>query len=287
MDPIQIILGSLGVLTLGFAIYSFRKRKAPDPAKFTAEYIAHLKKIRPGAEVRVAGELELEIVLAAGAEPHRVFLDNAFRDYSQSPDKKSDILKHYAGVLTETETTREIDPTRILPVIRDREFLDQANEVSKKSANPSVAASERYNEDLYVMYVADSEHTVRYLNETDLEVAKIDRAELRTRAIENLRRLHPEVRIIGSKGLFMVQLEGTYESSLLLSKSLWDMPDLKLKGEILAAVPTRDVLLITGTLEREGLEMMRQIVAEASAKGSYRISPKLFIRRDGQFEAWE
>jgi uncharacterized protein YtpQ (UPF0354 family) len=137
------------------------------------------------------------------------------------------------------------------------------------------------------MYVADSEHAVRYLSEADLVEAKVDRANLRAQAIENLRRLHPEVRVMGTKGLYMVQLEGTYESSMLLSKNLWEMPDLAVKGEFIVAVPTRDVLLITGTLEREGLEMTRKIVAEASATGSYRISPKLFIRRDGQFEAWE
>jgi uncharacterized protein YtpQ (UPF0354 family) len=287
MTSTQLILGGLGLVTLGLAVISFRKRRAPDPAQFTQEYIAHLKKIRPGAQVNLIGDLELEVILSEGAEPHRVFLDNAFRDYSQSPKNKSDILKHYASVLTETQNTKEIDPARILPVIRDPEFFEQANEVSQKSGNPSVAASDPFNEELYIMYVADSEHAVRYLSEADVAELKLDRTNLRTHAIENLRRLHPEVRVMGAKGLFMVQLDGTYESSLLLSKSLWEMPKFTVKGEFIVAVPTRDVLLITGTLEREGLEMMRNIVAEASSNGSYRISPKLFIRRDGRFEAWE
>src|SRR4030095_14147180 len=288
MDTTQIILGVLGIVALALAVISFRKRKAPDPAGFTRYYIAHLRKANLEARVRAVGDLELKIVLPGSDEPLRAFLDNAFRDYTMSPRDKQPILDRYVGALTESRATATapIDPTRILPVIRDREFLEQASQVPRKADKAVEIASEQFNDDLYVMYVADSEHSVRYLSEADLEEAKVDRANLRAQAVENLRRLYPEVQVMGANGLFMVRLDGTYESSLLLSERLAEQP-VEVKGETIAAVPTRDLLLITGTLEREGLEMMRKIVAEASANASYRISPKMFIRRNGQFEAWE
>lgn len=289
MNITQLILVGLGIVVLVFAIVSFRKQKAPDPAKFTRDYIAHLKRIKPDAQAKEVGELELEIVFPDSGEPLRAFLDNAFRDFAQSPKDKDAILKRYVGALTESRASAAtpIDPARILPVIRDKEFVEQAGQLPRQGEKPIEVASEPLNEDLYVMYVADSEHSVRYLSEADLADAKVDRANLRKQAMENLRRLYPEVQMMGTGGLYMIRLDGTYESSLLLSERLWDMPELKVKGEFLAAVPSRDVLVISGTLERESLEAMRKIVAEVSATASYRISPKLFIRRDGNFEPWD
>lgn len=289
MTTTQLILAALGIVVLVFAIISFRRPKAPDPEAFTRDYIAHLKKVKPDAQAKVVGELELEISFPGSSEPLRAFLDNAFRDYSQSPKDKATILARYVGALAESRdrAATPIDPARILPVVRDREFVEQASRVPRKGDKPVEVASEQLNEDLYVMYVADSEHSVRYLSEADLVEAKVDRANLRKQSMENLRRLYPEVQMMGANGIFMVRLDGTYESSLLLSENLWGRPELAVRGEIIAAVPTRDLLLITGTLEREGLEMVRKVVAEASSTGSYRVSSKLFIRRDGNFEAWE
>lgn len=289
MNSMQLILVGLGIVALVFAIISLRKTKPPDSGAFTRDYIAHLRKVKPDAQAKVVGELELEITFPESTEPLRAFLDNAFRDYSHSPKDKAAILARYVGALTESRACAgvPIDPARILPVIRDREFVEQANVLPRNGEKPIEVASEELNEDLYIMFVADSEHSVRYLSEADLEEAKVDRPILRKQAMENLRRLYPEVQMMGTEGLYMIRLDGTYESSLLLSERLWEMPELKVKGEFLVAVPARDVLVISGTLEREPLEAMRKIVADVSAKASYRISPRLFIRRDGKFEVWE
>ena len=289
MTSIQLIFAGLGIIALGFAIFSFRRPKAPDPAAFTQDYLARLKKVKPDARASIAADLELEVFFPDSTQPLRVYLDNAFRDFSQSPRDKEAILSRYIGALTESRANAAapIDPARILPVIRDREFVEQTGRLPSNGDTPVAVASEQLNEDLYVMYVADSEHSVRYLSEEDLAAVEVDRANLRRHAMENLRRLYPEVQMMGAEGLYMFRLDGTYESSLLLSEHLWDRPEMKVKGEFLVAVPSRDVLVISGTLEREPLEAMRKIVADVSTTAAYRISPRLFIRRDGQFEVWE
>ena len=289
MNTTQLIFAGLGLVVLVFAIISYRRPKPPDPAAFAQDYIAQLRRIKPEAKAKVVGELELEILFPGCSEPLRAFLDNAFRDYSQSPKDKNAILARYVGALAESRASAAtpIDPARILPVIRDREFVEQAGQLPRNGGKPIEVASEQLNDDLYVMYVADSEHSVRYLSEADLAEAKVDRANLRNQSMENLRRLYPEMQMMGAEGLYMIRLDGTYESSLLLSEKLWESPELKVKGEFLVAVPSRDVLVISGTLEREALETMRKIVAEVSATASYRISPRLFIRRDGKIETWE
>ena len=165
-------------------------------------------------------------------------------------------------------------------MIRDREFVEQTGRLPSNGDTPMAVASEQLNDDLYVMYVADSEHSVRYLSEEDLAAVEVDRANLRRHAMENLRRLYPEVQMMGAEGLYMFRLDGTYESSLLLSEHLWDRPEMKVKGEFLVAVPSRDVLVISGTLEREPLEAMRKIVADVSTTAAYRDqSPPVYPAR--------
>ena len=77
---------------------------------------------------------------------------------------------------------------------------------------------------------------------------------------------------------------GTYEASLLLFDSIWTDGQVKVNGDIVVAVPTRDVLLVTGSKNRKGLAALRKIATKFAAEGSDPISDKLFVYRDGRFE---
>ena len=58
----------------------------------------------------------------------------------------------------------------------------------------------------------------------------------------------------------------------------------EVRGDIVVAIPTRHVLVATGSDDREGIERMKQIVQRVSAQGSYRLTRKLFVRRAGKFD---
>jgi uncharacterized protein YtpQ (UPF0354 family) len=60
-----------------------------------------------------------------------------------------------------------------------------------------------------------------------------------------------------------------------------------IKGEVVVAVPTRDVLLVTGSEDTDKLTKMKQIVQEAFSKGSYRLTTRLFVYRNGLFDVFE
>jgi uncharacterized protein YtpQ (UPF0354 family) len=78
--------------------------------------------------------------------------------------------------------------------------------------------------------------------------------------------------------------DGNYESSLLLAENLWDDQAKAVQGEIVAAVPSRDVLLFTGSASTEGLRELRAAVANLHANGSRAISATLIVRRNGLWE---
>jgi uncharacterized protein YtpQ (UPF0354 family) len=114
-------------------------------------------------------------------------------------------------------------------------------------------------------------------------LAKVERPELRALACENLKRLLPKIERHGTGGVYMVTAGGDYEASLLLLDSIWSGGEMEVKGEVVVAIPTRDLLLVTGSKDSEGIEKVKRMVKEASS-GAYRLTQKLFVYRSGRFE---
>ena len=85
----------------------------------------------------------------------------------------------------------------------------------------------------------------------------------------------------------MISGDGNYDASLILLDSIWTRGDLDVKGEIVIAIPTRDILLVTGTGNPERHAHMKEMVQEATSKGVYHLTPKLFVYRNGKFEQYQ
>jgi len=142
---------------------------------------------------------------------------------------------------------------------------------------------EDLNDELVIVYVQDAEHRVRFLMSN--EDLGVERSALRKLAVENLGRIRPKIEMHSlGNNLAMFDVGGTYEASLLLFDSIWTDGQVKVNGDIVVAVPTRDALLVTGSKNRKGLSVLRKVAAKLAAERSNPISDKLFVYRDGQFK---
>ncbi|MFZ4699451.1 MAG: DUF1444 family protein, partial [Candidatus Methylumidiphilus sp.] len=131
----------------------------------------------------------------------------------------------------------------------------------------------------------DTDNNINYFSPKDLEKLEIPRDKLRELAIENLRRLLPKPQIRAGALASMITVGGDYEASLLLFDDLWaNLPAVD--GEIVVAVPTRDLLVFTGSHNQEGLEKIREFATTESRESAYRLSDKLFVYRNGHFVRW-
>ena len=74
----------------------------------------------------------------------------------------------------------------------------------------------------------------------------------------------------------MVAAGGAYEASLLLLNSVWSRKNFPVKGDIVVAIPNRDILLITGSDDKVNLDWMKTRAQESYDSGAYQISPSLF-----------
>ncbi|HEX4342917.1 MAG TPA: DUF1444 family protein [Verrucomicrobiae bacterium] len=258
------------------------------PAQFTKEFADSLRESSAGLKVEIVMDLQLKVTTTNGHDS-TVFVDNAYDMYKQNPQSKTDIIKHYVESCQEgfanPPSVTKIDPDRIVPIIKDRSWLadTRAGLLSRGMTNPIENVYEDFNRELIVLYAEDSPKNIRYFKPQDLDDLHIDRKDLRPLACKNLMRLLPEIKRYGTNGMYMLKADGNYETSLLLIDSIWTNLVKDVKGEIVVGVPTRDLLIVTGSGNYLGLKTTEQIVQKAFAEGSYRLTTNLFFYHSGAF----
>jgi len=283
---IQAVLAALGLC------FGCSKSDVLTPTQFTYEFADVLRESSPGIEVEVVGDMELKVRAADGTEGTS-FLNNAYDTYKQDPKSKQDIIKRFVAAGVETVSSlgksEELDRKLIVAVIKDRPWLEETRKAMINRGAKAMFENvyDELNSDLIILYGEDSPKNIRYLGSKDLERAHIDRKELRSLACENLKRLLPNIERRGANGLFMLAAGGTYEASLLLIDSIWSDMQKEVRGDVIVAIPSRDLLIVTGSEDRQGIEKMKQIIQQSFAQGSYRLTTKLFAYRGGRFEEFK
>ncbi|MBN9692912.1 MAG: DUF1444 family protein [Verrucomicrobia bacterium] len=276
----QLVLAAVGLC------FGCSQSGVVTPREFTREFAEALRKASPELKVAVVRDLELKITSADGRDSTS-FLDNAYDTYKQDPKAKADVIQRFvaAGLETIGIVRDGVDRTRIVPVIKDRPWLEETRQVllSRGAKEVPEHVYEDFSPDLIILYAEDSPKNIRYLGPKDLEFAKVERSELRALACENLKRLLPKIERHGTNGLYMITAGGDYEASLLVLDSIWSDGEMDVSGDVVVAVPTRDLLLVTGSQNPQGIEKVRQMVKEASTAGSYRLTQKLFVYRNDRF----
>jgi len=258
--------------------------------QFTEEFVALVGEKLPKHAVRIVKELHLRITRSDGQESDG-FLNNAYNHYLLAPDNKAEIAQKYSASFL--ETGGQIDePTNkdlIVPVMKDKAWLQDFNRSLKAQAGQNVMENvhEVYNEELVIAYAEDSPKSIRYLTPARFAELKMESKDLRKLACTNLERLLPTVDIQMDTGVYRIRAGGDYDATLLLLDSVWENGKLDVRGEIVAAVPARDFLVVTGTEDADGLRTLRAMAVNIAAKAPYRLSAKLFVRRGGTFVPFE
>jgi uncharacterized protein YtpQ (UPF0354 family) len=257
------------------------------PVAFTDLYVAALREQAPDVETRITGALKLSVEWRDSGQ-HQIFLDNAYTQYETEPADLEKILSTYITASLESIQSADdgFDPARLVPVIKDGGYLDEIRSSLNSGDGGGEDLSlvhERYNDDLVILYAEDTPSNIRYFTEDAVEDLGLAESELRARAIENLRGLLPAIEMRGEDGTYMLTADGNYEASLLLFDDIWVSGQIEVRGELVVAVPARDMLLVTGSEDPGGLELIRSLVAEVMTSSAYRLTDRLFVYRDGRF----
>ena len=269
---------ALAVLCLGPMPGAAMAQEAT-PQRYTAEVARGLAAKMPDAKVTVLGEFELSVKWAEGRET-RLQLRNRYNDYKTDPGSLGNIVADYHEVI-EKPAVATIDRARIVPVIKDRAWLAGHERGLKARGMNAQFLSEDYNDELVILYAMDEEKRTRYLMAN--EEIGVARKDLRKLAVENLDRLLPSVQLQQAGDVAMMTANGDYEASLLLFDHIWRGGKIKMNGDIVVAIPAKDVLMITGSKSRKGIAAVRELAAKYKAESRYDITDTLFVYRDGRF----
>lgn len=269
----------------------FGGRRRPEqllaPPAFTAAFVQALTRSAPSLQVTVDTDLRLSLRDPKG-EQMVAFLDNAYAAYCQHPEALDEVLRIYMRSYSEMgATTKPVDPSRIVPVVKDRPWLE---EILAQARNQSVDAPVAYvheplNEHLMVIYAEDSPSNIRYFTEADFAALDIPRTSLRSLATANLRRLISQPRVEAGPEVSMITVGGDYEASVLLLDEVWDNLCYQ-HGELVLAVPARDLLLFTQSSNAPGIKRLRELAARFAHESPYRLTARLFIRRPSGLETY-
>jgi uncharacterized protein YtpQ (UPF0354 family) len=139
---------------------------------------------------------------------------------------------------------------------------------------------EDLNDELVIAYAEDTAKATRYLMASEYSG---DRAKLRALAVENLMRVLPKIEMaIANEHVSMISAGDDYTASLLLLERIWTTGQIKVQGDIVVGVPTRDIILVTGSRDTM-LKNFRLTTEDTYNKGPYSLTDALFVYRNKRF----
>ncbi|OMQ11917.1 DUF1444 family protein [[Flexibacter] sp. ATCC 35103] len=257
----------------------FFKKKRLNETEFSQKFAKQLIKKVKGLKITSINELDIKSEFNEGKHQH--FLNNAYSEYINDPKFIKEIIEKYVNGTSAMFLPKELlDEERILPVIKDRRFIKSLEEINANFEENHIY--EFYNEELIIFYVEDRETSIHYISKDDIEEINLSLEKLKEKALENLSN-NFEIKRHGENGYFMLTVGGNYESSLILL-DIWHHENFLVDGNIVAGIPSRDVLLITGSTDSVNLHRLYDSVKNINETGDHVVSDKIFELINNKFE---
>jgi uncharacterized protein YtpQ (UPF0354 family) len=264
------------------------KEKFLSEKKFTQLYLDSLKELHPEATHTIKKDLEIHV--KSNDLDFTYYLNNAYTSYKNQPDLLPEILATYlrADDLYKKKKA-PVQKDKIVPVIKDNSYLDEVTLKLKENNTidkPFELVYEKYNDKLIILYGEDNENGIAYFTKERLREAGLNKDSLFPIALENLNKVLPEIERKGEDGLYIITAGGNYEASLILLTGIWTKKKMPVDGQIIIAIPTRDLLFVTGSNNTEGIKKIKAMAQEAWESGPYQLIPDLFRWNGKKFEPY-
>lgn len=156
--------------------------------------------------------------------------------------------------------------------------------VSLGEAFPRGTVLDDYLDDVAVGYSFGPPYGERLVTWADLERLGLSAKGLRQSAAQHLDQMLDHVEVHGRPPVLMLSF-GAIGSSLLLAEDFWDRMAHSVPGDVVVGAPAQDVIMMTGSASRQGLERVRRAVDRIFfAGGRTLLLRDLLVRRRGQWE---
>lgn len=150
--------------------------------------------------------------------------------------------------------------------------------------------SDAFVGDLTIRYAVDGQMLMTNLTASNLLGLGLKREELLGFGIKNLHRLYPEARIERGEGFGMIVQSGDLESSWMLDFEFWADEAKRFKGELVASVPAREIMVWGDTSNSDLIESLRETglkIHSGEIASNRAISTLLYVWRNGAWEVYD
>jgi hypothetical protein len=276
------------VLLLG-VLLAHAACRAPQDA-FTERIAARLREHQPDTTVAVKTRLHLELVAKDGTS-QQMFLDNLWRHCQADPQGCEESIarsvRQAGSGLGATEAFLKAEFVR--PLLKDREWMENVRRTVEEGppdqAAGNAVVSRPFVADLFVVYAFDLPDGMRMMRRVDLAALKLDDQGVHALALANLERAVPELKpeaVQPGSRIRVLHAGDSYEASRLILHDRWKDLAQQVKGDLVAAAPSRDYVYLTGS--REDLPGLRALARRAAEENHHPLSPTLLRWRTGGWE---
>lgn len=265
--------------------------------KFTEHFVRQASTSSDNVKFRVIQPLQVYSKDVNGYELN-IFLNNAYSQYTSNPENLKTIIdSHIYSIKSQHLSLAPQTQNSIFAVIKSSDYLASIeNQVLEANlADKDVNfVFEKISEDLYCFYVFDSESGMQMITTKDLEERKIDRKTIHSTAIHNLSEYFEKNSVnirrlenTGNARIFAVSLDESYEASILLLDKYWNKEVFNVEGEIIAFVPARNVVIVTGSEDTEGMHIAAHIAESGFNELGYAISKNGYKYEPGNWMSYK
>jgi uncharacterized protein YtpQ (UPF0354 family) len=207
----------------------------------------------------------LTLQAASGEQRLTVALDDPWNACQQQPQDCDALAREWVGKVVRTIDASDQDavalsPANIRPAIRTSEYVDGMRAQGGKLITDSFVAG------LSVVYMLDLPDAARSLQADELAVLKMDRGQLRERALANVEaeigKPAKHIKALRENEIGHLTTQSYYNSSLVLLHAEWKSVSERFGGQLLVAIPAPDVLLYADGRDPQVRAALASLAAE-------------------------
>lgn len=267
--------------------------EASEPRKRLVERMhVKLKAAQPGVEFTITDDRTITAKIGEGEVV--ISLDNLETICTSSPEECADALDAHVnafGEQLERMSETAPPPTReaLRVVLKNTEWLaGVAEQVAqmreeKPDAPDNRLVTRKFHGDLHEVLVVDAAESVAMLTRADLEEMQLSPVEAFKAGTANHDSLPPAEDVEVATGVWGFNTQDSYAAARLLLKARWPERAKKVKGDLLAVAPARDLVYFTGTEEQGGYGELQQLVRAKLPTEPYPLSATVLRWTD---EGW-
>jgi uncharacterized protein YtpQ (UPF0354 family) len=168
------------------------------------------------------------------------------------------------GLFKKKAGVTKLDRSMLVPRIKTTQFTAALRNTGVPT--DQMPYTEPLVADLLVTYAFDLPGMFQMASAASIAELGIPLAEVRSIALDNLKRQIPQIGFQELGPIRQIITGNELEACTLLATSFWDDMANEAHGEIVAGVPSRDVLMFSASEMPEGIALLREVVTDVLTK---------------------